>query len=224
MGENIGVAPFLLLMLAAELTIGAASDLSPLEAALKQAWGPGLRFSFGSSGALLRQIENGAPYDVFLSANELYIDEGIRKGVLQGPARLYAIGHVALWSKGGTIRTLDQLRDRRILHISIANPAYAPYGAAARQVLERAGLWRDVESRIVYGENVRQALQYAESGNADVALVSWSLVHDRGGILIPGADVRQAAAAVRITPETTRFLDWLTGPKGQAVLSSHGLR
>ena len=214
----------LLVFSSADITVAAASDLAPLESAIKQGYGPGVRFSFGSSGSLLRQIENGAPFDVFLSANELYIDEGIRKGVLTGPPRLYATGNVAIWSKSGRYRSLDQLRDPKILHIAIANPAYAPYGAAAKQALEKAGLWQHLQPKIVLGENVRQALQYAESGNADVALVSWSLVHDRGGVLVNGSSVKQVGAVVKANPDASKFLDWLTGPAGQAILKSHGLR
>jgi molybdate transport system substrate-binding protein len=215
--------------LRAQITIAAAADLSPLESALKQAYGGDLRFSFASSGSLLRQIENGAPFDVFLSASEQYIQEGIGKGFLTGPSRVYAKGRIALFSRSGTFKTLEQLRDPKVLHIAIANPAYAPYGLAAKQALEKTGLWKTVESRIVYGENIRQTLQYAESGNADVAIVSWSLVHDRGGILLPEnlhAPVRQAGAVVKSSTKATeakRFLDFLTGEIGRAVLKEHGL-
>lgn len=211
--------------LRAELLIAAASDLAPVEDALRKAYGAPVRFSFGSSGALLRQIENGAPFDVFLSANEQYVKDGVAGGSLAGPPRAYAIGRLALWSKSGGVRGLEQLRDKQVLHIAIANPAYAPYGAAARQLLEGAGLWDALRPKLVFGENIRQTLQYAESGNADAALVSWSLVKDRGGIMLPGAVVEQFAAVVRQSGnrvEARRFLDWLTGPPGQAVLKAHG--
>ena len=138
-------------MASPDLTVAAASDLAPLEAALRQGFGAPVRFVFGSSGSLLRQIENGAPFDVYLSANEQYVTDGIARKVLTGPARQYAVGHVALWSKTGAFRDLGQLRDPKILHIAIANPAYAPYGAAAKAVLEKAGLWKELEPKIVYG-------------------------------------------------------------------------
>lgn len=213
-------------MASPDLTVAAASDLAPLEAALKQAWGPGLRFSFASSGALLRQIENGAPFDAFLSANEQYIAEGIARGVLTGPARHYATGRIALWSQSGGIKNLADLREPKILHIAIANPAYAPYGAAAKAALEKAGLWAELQKKIVFGENIRQTLQFAESGNADAAIVSWSLVHDRGGRLIEGVQVPQAGAAVKSSSrqvDAARFLDFLMSAKGRSILQSHGL-
>jgi molybdate transport system substrate-binding protein len=213
----------------AELTVAAASDLAPLESELAKSYGSPVRFSFGASGALLRQIENGAPFDVYLSASSQYVEEGIRKGGLRGPATLYAIGRIALWSRAGNLRELDQLKANSILHVAIANPAYAPYGAAARQALEHAGLWSVLASKIVFGENIRQTLQFAESGNADAAIVAWSLVHNRGGVLLPAslhAPVRQSGAVVsssRQLEEAGRFLKFLTGPRGRAVLEAHGL-
>lgn len=214
---------------AADLTIAAASDLARLGPALKDAYGQGLRFSFGSSGSLLRQIENGAPFDVFLSANDEYVIEGIEKQVLFGPPQSYAQGRIALWSRSRDIRTLEQLRSAKVLHIAIANPAYAPYGAAAKQALEKSGMWAVLQPRLVFGENIRQTLQYAESGNADAAIVSWSLVHDRGGVLLPDslhAPILQTAAMVKSTkqgPAAAAFLRFLLGPKGRAVLQANGL-
>lgn len=214
---------------APELIVAAASDLAPLEAAIRTAYGSGLRFSFASSGALLRQIENGAPFDAYLSANEQYVEEGIRKAVLNAPARHYATGRIAIWSASGRIQRLEQLRDSRVLHVAIANPAYAPYGVAARQALERAGVWKEVRGKIVYGENIRQALQFTESGNADAGILSWTLVKDRGGVLLPEslhAPIRHAGAVVKASRrqrDAERFLDWLTSVGGRAVLAQHGL-
>jgi molybdate transport system substrate-binding protein len=211
---------------AADLTIAAASDLAPLEAALKQAFGPGLRFSFASSGSLLQQLENGAPFDVFLSANEQYVKDGLAKNVLAGPLLVYAVGRIALWSKSGETKNLSQLTESRVRQVAIANPAYAPYGAAAKQALESAGVWEAVQPKIVYAENIRQTLQYAESGNVDAAIVSWSLVHNRGGVLLPDTSVKQAGAVVKSSvhrSDAERFLKWLLGPDGQRVLRSHGL-
>ena len=212
-----------------QITVAAASDLAPLEAALKKAYGGNIQFSFASSGSLLRQIENGAPFDIFLSASEQYVLEGVAKGLLIGPPRVYAIGRIALWSRSGVVQKLDQLTDPAVLHIAIANPAYAPYGLAAKQALEKAGLWKVLQSRIVFGENIRQTLQYAESGNADAAIVSWTLVHNIGGVLLPDrlhAPLRQAGAIVKSSSqpaEAKRFLDFLMSAKGRTVLNGHGL-
>ena len=135
---------------------------------------------------LARQIENGAPYDVYLSA------------------RVYGLGRVAIWSKDGSIGKLSDLGSVR--RLSLPNPAHAPYGVAARQALEKEGIWKSLEARIVYAENVRQALQFTESGNVDAAITAWSLVFDRGGILIPAglhAPIRQAAGVVAASSNRT---------------------
>lgn len=215
---------------AAELLVAAASDLAPLEAAIRQACPAGVRFSFGSSGSLLRQIENGAPFDVYLSASEEFVKNGIAKGVLTGPAQVYAHGRIALWSRDSSITSLNQLTQAKILHIAIANPATAPYGAAAKQALERARLWSSLQPRIVFGENIRQTLQFAESGNADAAIVAWTLVHDRGGTLLPESlhqPINQAGAMVAATkqPQVARaFLEWLGSATAQSLFRTHGLQ
>ena len=206
---------FLLLLTAgrsAELIVAAASDLAPLRASLtggfQRLTGQTLRFTIGSSGELARQIRSGAPYDVFLSANEQYVKDLSASGFLD-PASLtvYAHGRLAIWSKTGEYRTLGDLLKPTALHVAIANPKFAPYGVAARQVLENRGLWKQVERKIVYGENIRETLQYAESGNADVALVAWSLVHDKGGILLPAAwhaPISQRPVYLRRAPAVIR--------------------
>jgi molybdate transport system substrate-binding protein len=218
---------------ASDLLIAAAADLTPLEAAVsdgfKTSSGVSVRFTFGSSGLLLRQIENGAPYDVYLSANQSFVDEGIRAGALASPAVVYALGRIAIWSRGGRVMSIDQLAAPEVQRIAIANPEHAPYGAAARGALESAGLWSKLNSRIVFGENVRQALQFAETGNADAAIVSWTFVYNRGGVLIPDSlhqPIRQAGAVVKITKRTDdarRFLQFLQSHEGQRILLRYGL-
>jgi molybdate transport system substrate-binding protein len=187
------------------------------------------RFTIGASGMLARQIENGAPYDVFLSA-----DEGLVRGLAASgelaPASLvtYAEGRLALWSRSGEIRTLADLKRPEIRHIAIANPRHAPYGVAARTALERQGLWAALSERVVYGENVRQALQFAETGNADAVLTAWSLVLDRGGILLPAGSygpIHQMGGVVASSKhprEAAAFLAFLTGPAGTAILRRFG--
>ena len=116
-----------------------------------------------------------------------------------------------------------------VRRLSLPNPAHAPYGVAARQALEKEGAWKSLEPRIVYAKNVRQALQFAESGNVDAAITAWSLVFDRGGILIPAglhAPIRQAGGVVASSSNrvlAARFLDYLSSPDGLALLSRYGL-
>jgi molybdate transport system substrate-binding protein len=215
------------------LTVAAASDLIDIKGSLTEAFaakpGARLRFTFGASGALARQIASGAPYDVFLSADEGRIKELAAAGDLVSDSiEVYALGRIALWSKGGAAKSLSGLQAAKILHIAIANPGHAPYGAAARQALEKAGLWQKLERKIVYGESVRQALEYAESGNADAAITAWSLVVHRGGILLPSElhnPIRQAGAVVRSSrnqPAARAFLRFLLSPEGRRLLESGG--
>lgn len=216
------------------LLIAAASDLTsverPLAAAFHAETGHDLNFVLQSSGNLARQIANGAPYDVYLSANEMYVKELAESGdLVADTVRVYAVGRLGLWSADGSIRSLEQLLEPEIRHVAIANPAHAPYGVAAREALESQGLWDKLEPKIVYAENVRQSFQYAESRNADAVITSWTLVYDKGGIELP-ADwhnpIRQAGAVITRSdkgPIARRFLDFLTSDEGQAILSAHGL-
>ncbi|HXN48016.1 MAG TPA: molybdate ABC transporter substrate-binding protein [Bryobacteraceae bacterium] len=216
------------------MLIAAAADLAGIEQPVTEIFqritGRKAKFVLGASGMLARQIEQGAPYDVFLSANERFVTDLAKSGRLQPDSvRIYAYGRLGLWSRDGAVKRLEQLRDRRVVHLAIANPATAPYGAAARQLLESAGLWSAVEGKVVYGENVRQALQFAESGNADAVITAWSLVFERGGILLPDSGhspIRQAGAVVAGRPDEAaarRFLDLLGSEDGQRILAAHGL-
>jgi len=212
--------------------VAAAADLIPLESPLtdsfQKATGNRVRFAFGSSGMLTQQIRNGAPYDVFLSANEDFVRSLAEAGDIDRESvKVYAIGRIALWSKDGSVKDVGALLDPRVRHIAIANPAHAPYGVAARDLLSRLGLWPKLASRVVYGENVRQTLQYAESGNAEAAIVAWSLVFDRGGVLLAAnhVPIRQVGGMVSRTRQAAvaaRFLVFLAGPEGQAILKRFG--
>lgn len=205
---------FLAGALAPELLIAAASDLAPLERDLAALVPARCRFTFGSSGMLARQIAHGAPYDVFLSADDKYGGAG---------ARPYAIGRLALWSQGAKVKDLAALANVR--WIAIANPEHAPYGRAARQTLERSGLWPRVRDKIVLAENVRQAFQFAESGNADACLVAYPLVRPRGGLRLDAKlhdPLRQVGRVVKRSPAADAFLEALTGPRGQTMLKAAG--
>src|SRR5260370_41192437 len=207
----------------AEVLAASASDLAPLGSRLEQAFqkstGDTLRFTFASSGSLARQIENGAPYDVFLSANEKYATDLAAGGKLDAASVvIYAQGRIALWSPHGAIRSIEELKRADVKHLAIPNPEHAPYGVAARQALETRGLWKDVEPKIVYGENVRQALQYAESGNAEAVITSWTLLIGRGTLLAREghAPIRQAAGMVEASGRkraAARLLKYLTATK-----------
>jgi molybdate transport system substrate-binding protein len=178
---------------------------------------------------LSQQIANGAPYDVFLSANAQFIDQLASNGKLRPDSvRAYATGRVAiLWSDKKS-HPVSDLTQNWVRFVALPNPKLAPYGLAAQQALEHAGLWAVVKERVVYGENVRQALQLFDSGNADAVLTADSLVHDRKPDLIPAdwhQPILQKAGIVSATGHADAaqtFLKFLTGPDGQAVLAKFG--
>jgi molybdate transport system substrate-binding protein len=161
--------------------VAAASDLAgtlqELESSFERRTGARVTVSFGASGLLARQLEQGAPFDVFLAANASFVDRAVQSGACDGATRsFYARGRLGLFTKGdaGGPASLRDLANSSFRRIAIANPEHAPYGRAAREALTKSGLWETLEPRIVYAENVRQALQMAESGNADAAIVSFS--------------------------------------------------
>lgn len=212
------------------LTVAAASDLSPLQPALEKAQ-PNLQIRFvnAASSVLSQQIQNGAPYDVFLSANSQFVDQLASNGKLRvDSVRTYATGRVAiLWSDKKS-HSVSDLTQNWVRFVALANPRLAPYGAAAQQALEHAGLWTGIKKKIVYGENVRQALQLFDSGNADVVLTALSLVNDRNPDLIPAvwhAPIVQKAgivAASKNQSEAQVFLQFLNSPAGQAIFAKFG--
>ncbi|MGH9696562.1 MAG: molybdate ABC transporter substrate-binding protein [Bryobacteraceae bacterium] len=212
------------------LTVAAASDLSPVQPALQKAQ-PGLQIRFvnAASSVLSQQIQNGAPYDIFLSANAQFVDQLASNGKLRRDSvRTYATGRVAILWSDRKPHPISDLTQNWVRFVALANPRLAPYGAAAQEALDRAGLWRTLTGKIVYGENVRQALQLFDSGNADVVLTALSLVTDRKPELIPAtwhAPIVQKGGIVsasRNQSDADAFMRFLTSPSGQAILAKFG--
>lgn len=134
--------------------------------------------TYGSSGNLLTQIEQGAPFEIFFSADSSYPQQLVEHGKASGTPVPYALGHLVMWSasidmKGVQVADLAQAKFGRI---AIANPQHAPYGKRAEQALRAAGIWDRVQPRLVFGDNIAQTAQFAQSGNAQVGLVAESLV------------------------------------------------
>lgn len=166
------------------LSIAAASDLQVVLPRIVKQFeaesGQSVRLTFGSSGNFFAQIANGAPFDLFLSADIDYPRTLIARGKADRESLYsYAVGQLVLWSRNGSgvdlQRGLSVLGDPAAGRIAIANPAHAPYGRAALAAFERAGISEQVKSRLVLGENVAQAAQFAQSGNASVGLVPLAL-------------------------------------------------
>jgi molybdate transport system substrate-binding protein len=168
-----------------EINVAAASDLRPaltaLKPAIEQACDTRLTFVFGSSGQLKEQILAGAGYALFLSADTSYVDELARAGrIAPGGSTAYAAGRLALaWRSGlPSLTRVADLSRGDVQRIAIANPAHAPYGRAAQEAMIAAGVWQSLHSRFVLGENIRQATDYVQQGNADAGLVALALVID----------------------------------------------
>lgn len=216
------------------MTVAAASDLTDLEAPLASSFGknhPGIevRWVTASSAILAQQIQNGAPYDIFLSANAQYVDRLQASGKLDAASVApYAVGRVAILWRGGKHHEINELRQNWVRFVALPNPKLAPYGVAAQQALEHAGIWEFVRQKLVYGENVRQTLQLFESGNADAVITSDSLLQGKDPQLIPAEwhkPILQKAGIVAGSPhaETAHsFLDFLRGPDGQTVFAKFG--
>src|SRR3954463_642662 len=225
------------------LTIAAASDLQTalpqVTKEFERATGIKVALTFGSSGNFFAQIQNGAPFDVFLSADADYPRRLAGTGHVD-PATVYdyATGGLVLWTRTDRhldlARGLSVLRDPQVRRIAIANPAVAPYGRAAVAALRSAGLLDAVKNKLAYTENVAQAAQLAQSGNADVALLGHALalgatLRATGQFVeIPASlhpAVVQAAgivAASRNKENARAFVDYLKTPAAAATLRSYG--
>ncbi len=219
------------------ILVASASDLAvaipEMVAAFEAAMGTRVDVTLGSSGQIAHTILNGAPVDLFLSADAGWVDRLRDAGrTVPGTEAVYAFGPLVLVSTAGTppVRELADLRQPAIRRIAIANPEHAPYGRAARQALERAGIWRHVEGRVVIAQNVRQTLQYVETGVVDVAVSARSLVRDDRHVWVPVPatahdPLRQTLAVIAGRPrkaEARAFAAFVTGPDGQAILARHG--
>jgi molybdate transport system substrate-binding protein len=221
-----------------ELTVAAASDLTQAFEELGREFETNNKtkvvFVFGSTGMLTRQIENGAPMDVFAAANVDYVNQLEQKGLITpGTKAIYARGRITMWTTADSPLKLSAISDLRrpdVKRIAIANPDHAPYGLAAQQALQKAGLWEEVKPKLVYGDNIRQTLQYAETGNVDVAIVALSLSQQSKGrwVVIPEElhePIDQGLAVIKGTKNETAaraFAAFVTGPRGREILAKYG--
>lgn len=225
-------------------SIAAASDLKfaldEIAARFARETGRTVRVTYGSSGNFYRQIQQGAPFELFLSADEDYVrrlaDEQL---TVDGGVR-YAIGRLVLFvPKGSTVKAdpafadlRAALRDGRLKRLAIANPEHAPYGRAARQALEREGLWDALAGKLALGENVSQAAQFALSGSAQAGIFALSLALSPEfagkGDYVPISEswhepLRQRAVLLRRSGETARaFQRFLLQPPAREVLRRYG--
>lgn len=191
---------------------------------------------YGSSGKFSTQLQQRAPYDMFFSADIAFPRELAKAGLAGSDVKPYAVGRIVLWSASmdASKMTLASLTDPKITRIAIANPKHAPYGKRAEEALRASGLWEKVEPKLVYGENIAQTAQYAQSGNAQVGIVALALavnpelankgaywlipdnLHEplEQGFIITKRAERNAAAR--------RFADYMSSKPSRAVMTRYG--
>ncbi|GAC1366220.1 MAG: molybdate ABC transporter substrate-binding protein [Acidobacteriaceae bacterium] len=226
-----------------ELRIAAASDLQPVMPVLAAMYlkrtGVKLVVNFGSSGALATQIENGAPVDLFLGADFIYPEKLVAAGLADAKApTAYAKGRLAVWArKDSPLQpiSVDKLTDARIQRIAVADPMHAPFGRAAAAALERMKMMTALKPKLVVAENVAQAGQFAESGNAQVGLISLTLASSQrykelgSYAIVPDSqypEIRQTAVVLRKSDrrsEAHAFLDLLLSSEIQVQLPEVGM-
>jgi molybdate transport system substrate-binding protein len=216
------------------LTVAAAADLIRLEPALVASFHKidphvRLRFVNEASAIIAQQIQNGAPYDVFLSANAQYVDRlASNRKLVPESVMTYAIGRIGVLWKDGKHHDIKDLTRNWVRFVALPNPKLAPYGVAAEEGLQHAGLWPQIQSKIVYGENVEQALQMFESGNADAVLTSASLLQGKNPELIPDDWYHPITQEAGIVTESKNqeaaraFLAFLRSQSGQTVFHQFG--
>jgi molybdate transport system substrate-binding protein len=224
------------------LRVAAASDLLAACPSLVEAFrtetGLDVVFIPGASGQLAQQISQGAPFDVFLSADRAFVTGLVADGSIRADSvRPYAIGTLVIVvnrASGAKVEKLADLAGPGIRHVAIANPDFAPYGRAARQTLERAGLWEPLTPKLVQAESVRQTLQFVQTGNAEAGLVGYA-VAGVPEVHVVRLDIEPAphdpiVQTLGVTTRSARaddaeaFARFLLGPAGQAILARFGFR
>jgi molybdate transport system substrate-binding protein len=224
--------------------VAAAADLKfalgEAAAAHERAGGARVALTFGSSGVFRRQIAQGAPFELFLSADEAYVQALIDEGRAEGPGALYAIGRIVLYLPNGSpVKADNKLRDLaaaarngRLKKLAMANPEHAPYGRAGREALRHAGAWEAVQDKLVLGENAAQAARFASSGSAQAAILPLSLARadelaaNGGFVTLPEswhAPLRQRMVLTQGAGEAARrFFVFLQSAEARAIFARHG--
>lgn len=225
-----------------ELTVAAAADLNAplteIASNFQKQTGSTVHLSFGASGNLTTQIENGAPFDVFLSADVGYPERLVKENLAESQSLTrYAVGALVLWVPEASIFDVERagiqvLLNPAVKRIAIANPQHAPYGRAAVSALKHWGIYDRVEKRLVLGESVSQAAQFAESGNAQVGMIAlagavalghkgryWVVPQDAYPAIDQGAVIIAHSSNKELAQ---KFLEFLRSPDSAAILKRYG--
>ncbi len=242
--QKLGLAAALLISMgslqAAEVVVAVAAnftdatrDIVPL---FEKATGHTAKVSFGSTGKLYSQIENGAPFELFLAADSKRPAKAEEQGLAVAGTRFtYAKGKLVLWSAKADAFTDGEgyLKMLGFPRAAIANPKTAPYGLAAQQVLEHLGVWEQARGKLVQGDSIAQTFQFVVTGNAEAGMVAYSQVKawkgDAGSLwVIPEsyyAPIAQQAVLLKrgeSNPAATAFLKFLQGPEAHAIIEGYG--
>jgi molybdate transport system substrate-binding protein len=225
------------------LTVAAAANLGPalreISARFEKQSGIHVALVFGSSGNLTTQIEHGAPYDAFLSADVSYPEQLAREGLGERESvRRYAVGKLVLWVKKDSHIDLDRLGERALLapevrKIAIANPVHAPYGTAAMKYLKSSNLYDELKDKLVMGEDVAQAAQFVISGNAQIGIIPLSLALAPNMVAtgryhpLPktAPSVEQGAIVITKSADKSaaeKFLEFMKSPDAVGILRRYG--
>ena len=224
-------------------TIAAAANLNfalrEVADQFARAAGNRVELVFGASGTLTRQIQDGAPFEMFLAADEEFPNQLAKAGLTRDAGEIYAVGRLAIFAPRGSPLQVDErldglarlMKGGGVTRFAIANPEVAPYGRAAEAVLRKHGLWDGIRPRLVLGDTIAQAAQFATTGNAVGGLVAYSLVlaelKDRGThAVIPAADyppLRQRMVLLKKAgPLAERFYRYVQAADARAILEKHG--
>lgn len=219
------------------LVVAAAANLSQAMPELTRRFTEktGIRVvpSFGATADLAKQIEHGAPFDVFASADSAHVDQLEAKGLLTpGSRALYAHGRLVMWwpNHGLKAERIEDITDPRFERIAIAKPDIAPYGRATVESLRALGIWDRIEGRVVYAQSVAQTKQFASTGNAEVAFIPLALVEPGEGSSLPiegkwHSPVDQSLGIIRASPNQAaarKFVDFLLNAEGQEIFAKNG--
>lgn len=221
-----------------EIVVAAAANLTDAFAEIGSRFTreTGIRvvFSFGATADLARQIENGAPFDVFAAADVAHVEQLERQGlVTPGSRAIYARGRLVMWLPPGSTLTAAQIGDitaKKFERVAIAKPDIAPYGAATIESLRALGIWNQIEPKVIYGQSVSQTKQYAATGNAEVAFIPLALVKPGEGTYIEVNEeshkpINQALGIVKDSAkqaEAREFVAFLLSERGQEILLKMG--
>lgn len=226
------------------LTVAAASSMQyafqEIAAQYTKQTGQPVVFTFGSTGSLATQVAQGAPVDLLAAADVKSIRDLRDKGlIIPDTEQVYAVGELVLAYRRGAgagasaglpETDLNSLLDPAVVRVAMANPEHAPYGMAARQALVAAGLWSSLQPKLVYGENVSQALQFVQTGNAEVGFVALSVARVPGVAYRPVPDqlyepIQQSLAVIRGTARERAardLINFINSQRGRGILQAYG--